>query len=329
MKEDHLSQRLLCLLALILMTALPGWTGAEAKADNSLFIDPVVGHVGKTVYIPVSLDNTDEVVAAQFDVTLPFAMPNDGVITMTNRQNGHAVSSRISGKTVTVLLSSMENKAIRGNSGILLRIPMTTYDDGHTDQPYAITISNIVLTNSKGDNIATEKTCESTFTVSKEDCPDLTVEKVSVTTSESLLLPGKNASFSYTVKNSGTGATQAGWSAAVYLESEITGVRTLVGSQRHDATMAAGATETKQRDVLRPSVIHIDGEVKAVVELTPATGCGELIVDQGNNTGEVGGYSLGKTLYFSSNRTTVSEGAYNAYATITLTRSGDWTLAES
>ena len=224
MKEDHLSQRLLCLLALILMTALPGWTGAEVKADNSLFIDPVVGHVGKTVYIPVSLDNTDEVVAAQFDVTLPFAMPNDGVITMTNRQNGHAVSSRISGKTVTVLLSSMENKAIRGNSGILLRIPMTTYDDGHTDQPYAITVSNIVLTNSKGDNIATEKTSESTFTVSKEDCPDLTVEKVSVTTSESSLLPGKNASFSYTVKNSGTGATQAGWSAAVYLESEITGL---------------------------------------------------------------------------------------------------------
>lgn len=329
MKENHLSQRLLSLLALILMTALPGWTGAEAKADNSLFIDPVVGHVGKTVYIPVSLDNTDEVVAAQFDVTLPFAMPNDGVITMSNRQNGHAVSSRISGKTVTVLLSSMENKAIRGNSGFLLRIPMTTYDDGHTDQPYAITIRNIVLTNSKGENIATEKTCESTFTVSKEDCPDLTVEKVSVTTSESSLYPGKNASFSYTVKNSGTGATQAGWSASVYLESEITGVRTLVGSQRHNATMAAGTTETKQFDVILPSVMHIDGEVKAVVELTPATGCGELIVDQGNNTGEAGGYSLGKALYFSSNKTTVSEGAYNGYATITLTRSGDWTLAES
>lgn len=328
-KEDHQIKRLFCLVALIMMMSLPGWTGGEARADNNLFVEPVVGGVGKTVYLPVSLTNADEVVAAQFDVTLPFAMPKDGVITMTNRQNGHAVSARISGKTVTVLLSSMENKSIKGNSGILLRIPMTTYDDGHTATPYAIAISNIVLTNKKGDNIATEKSGNSTFTVSKEDCPDLTVGNVQVTTSQPSLFPGKEATFSYTVNNSGQGATLAGWTASIYLESETTGVRTLIGSQRHDGTLDAGGSETKQFSSVLPSVLHIEGRVKAVVEVVPATGCGELLVDQGNNTGEAEGYTLGKTLYFSSNKTTVTEGAYNGYATITLTRSGDWTLAES
>ena len=94
-------------------------------------VEPVVGKVNKTVSIPIYLTNDDEVVAMQFDITLPFAMPSDGIVTMTNRSDGHAVSSRANGKTVTVLLSSMSNKALKGNSGMLLRLPMEVYDDGN------------------------------------------------------------------------------------------------------------------------------------------------------------------------------------------------------
>ena len=143
------------LIALVLMTIAGGLT-TETRADNRLYIEPVVGKVGDTVNIPVYLDNSDDIVAAQFDVTLPFNIPSDGVVTMTSRSNGHAVSSRVNGNTITVMLSSMENKKLKGNSGILLRIPMNPYDDGNTARPYPITISNIVLANNAGKTTATE-----------------------------------------------------------------------------------------------------------------------------------------------------------------------------
>ena len=122
------------LIALVLMTIAGGLT-TETRADNRLYIEAVVGKVGGTVNIPVYLDNSDDIVAAQFDVTLPFNIPSDGVVTMSNRSNGHAVSSSVNGKTFTVMLTSMENKKLKGNSGILLRIPMSPYDDGNTATP--------------------------------------------------------------------------------------------------------------------------------------------------------------------------------------------------
>ena len=91
------------LIALVLMTIAGGLT-TETRADNRLYIEPVVGKVGGTVNIPVYLDNSDDIVAAQFDVTLPFNIPSDGVVTMSNRSNGHAVSSSVNGKTITVML---------------------------------------------------------------------------------------------------------------------------------------------------------------------------------------------------------------------------------
>lgn len=320
--------RMLVLLVLCLMQctsrlALP------ALADNRLYIEPVVGKIGKTVSVPLQLANDDDVVAAQFDVTLPFAMPSSDVLTLTNRSNGHAVSTKINGKTITCILASMQNNSLKGNSGIILRIPMATYDDGNTAQPYTITLSNIVLTDKEGHNIATESTTTGTFTASKDDCPDLTLSSVVLAPQSATLTPGKDASVNYTVHNSGDGATKAGWVASIYLESEITGIRTFIGSQSHDALMAAGSSVTKTLTVTLPSAMHMDGPVHAIVEVKPASGCGELIADQGNNTAYSDAKTLSKLLFFTTNKTTITEGSSSGYATLTLTRSGDWSLAES
>ena len=315
------------LIALVLMTIAGGLT-TETRADNRLYIEPVVGKVGDTVNIPVYLDNSDDIVAAQFDVTLPFNIPSDGVVTMTSRSNGHAVSSRVNGNTITVMLSSMENKKLKGNSGILLRIPMNPYDDGNTATPYPITISNIVLANNAGKNIATETSSKSTFTVSTEDLPDLVVENISASGQE--VTPGQSATFNYTVRNQGDGATKAGWTAKLYMENESTGVRTYIGTQSDSGTLAGGASKSMTFTTILPSAMHIDGECKTYVEITPASGCGELIAYQGNNSGYSGGYvNVKKLLYLSSSETTVYEGRTYGYVRLTLTRSGDWSVSES
>ena len=296
------------LITLVLMTIAGGLT-TETRADNRLYIEPVVGKVGGTVNIPVYLDNSDDIVAAQFDVTLPFNIPSDGVVTMSNRSNGHAVSSSVNGKTITVMLTSMENKKLKGNSGILLRIPMSPYDDGNTATPYPITISNIVLANNAGKNIATETSSESTFTVSTEDLPDLVVENISVSPTMPSVTPGQTATFNYTVRNQGDGATKAGWTAKLYMENEATGVRTYIGTQSDSGTLAGGASKAMTYTTILPSAMHIDGACKTYVEITPASGCGELIAYQGNNSSYSESTTIvNKLLYLSSNDTNVYEG---------------------
>ena len=327
-KNNATSSRRLGCLVVLMTLLLSAWSGIGAKADNSLFVEPVVGKVNKTVSIPIYLTNDDEVVAMQFDITLPFAMPSDGIVTMTNRSDGHAVSSRANGKTVTVLLSSMSNKALKGNSGMLLRLPMEVYDDGNTATPYPITLSNIVLTDRTGKNIATETSSETTFTVSKENMPDLTVGDVAVAPLLSAVSPASSVPFVYTVTNSGDGATLAGWTAMVYMENLATGVRTYIGSQRYDQTMAAGSSVTNTFETVLPFAMHMEGNCCAYVEIVPAAGCGELIADQANNSAYSPEKMLGKALTLTSNKTLVQEGYYNGYATLTLTRSGDWSVAE-
>ncbi len=320
--------RLLSLFALVLATFTGGVT-LETQADNRLYIEPVVGKVGGTVNIPVYLDNDDDIVAAQFDVTLPFSIPSDGIVTMTNRANGHAVSSSVSGKTITVMLTSMENKKLKGNSGILLRIPMSPYDDGKTATPYPITVSNIVLANNAGRNIATETSNESTFSVSTEGLPDLVVENIYTSPTATAVTPGEKATFNYTVRNQGDGATKAGWTAKLYMENETTGVRTYIGTQSDSGTLAGGVSKEMTYTTILPSAMHIDGECKTYVEITPASGCGELIAYQGNNSGYSGGYTtVNKLLYLSTSDTNVYEGRTYGYARLTLTRSGDWSVSE-
>lgn len=316
--SNMIAWRMLSLLLLI-----GAWQ--VAMAQNTLHVDPFVGKVGKTISVPVSITNADEIVAAQFDITLPFA-PSKNAATLTSRANGHSLSTRINGNTVSVVLMSMENKPLRGSSGIVLRLPMTSYDDGHTATPYPVTISNIVLADRTGKNIATETSATSSFTASREKLPDLTVGEVNILTPT--MTPGADAEFDYTIVNAGDAPTEAGWTTRLYLESLSSGVRTYIASQSYGQTMAAGESVRQSASVSLPLALHVDGSVRAVVEVAPQAGCGELIVDQDNNSGCSDYAFVTKRLFLSSNRTTVYEG-YQNYATLTLLRTGDWSVNET
>ena len=332
------AQRLLMLVFTVITTTLAAFA---QTSENVIELLDFEGGVNRIVNVPISMANSDEVYAVQFEIELPFAMPQNGTPRPELRltRNGHSVSVHsvtASTNTYRVVVYNSNNNAIAGNSGKLLLLPMAAQDKGGVSYP--IKISNVVLTDKKGNNIATSQTEECTYTVSREDLPDLTVGDVKL--SPLSLTPGGKVTIGYEARNIGNGPTRSGWTEKYYLESVTTGQRCLLGSVAYTGTLAAGSSQSRSREFTVPVAPHIDGEVKAYVEIIPNHDTGELMVDDWNNSG----YSaqtaiLSKLLQLTYDKTTVNEGHYyrNAgnqwwiydYITMTLTRTGDWSHSET
>lgn len=321
---------------LLMLIAVTVASVADAQErDNRLVVGDFVGAIDKVVNVPVQLENSDEVVAVQFEVTLPFDWPSDVQPTLTNRSNQHSVNIHsVADRTYRVVVMSMRNNALRGNSGLLLRLPMRTFDDGDTNTPYDVTIDKVVLTDRQGNNIATETTAEGHFIVSRDNIPDLIVPSVQV--AGGTLNPGDWLDVAYTVKNDGTGPTLSGWTEKIYLTTPA-GVNVYIGSQAYTATLAKGMSLERQAHLQIPTPAHADGDLRVTVEVVPNADTGELIVDQGNNSGtSATTFYLTKHLLLTANKNSISEGSYyrwytwyEDYATMTLTRTGDWTTDET
>ena len=324
----------LLLVALVVMAA-----GAKAQErENVLSIPDFEGRIDRVTYVPIYLNNTDEVIAAQFDIKLPFAIPSDGEPVITNRFDLHSASFKLvnaSTHTYRVVISSMQNNSLRGNSGLLLRLPMQGYDTGSTN-PHPITLTDIVLTDHEGNNIATETTASGSFTISRDELPDLTVANIAP--AQTTADPGKTFTATFVVKNIGTAPTRSGWTERIYLESKQTGERVLLGSQAYVGTLAAKSDVSRSYSLKLPQLLHADGKQYVVVEVIPNADCGELMVDQGNNIGRSEAtVNVHKQLTMSANKLTLDEGYYYSYysyryrdyITVTLSRSGDWSRDEA
>ena len=295
-------------------------------AQNVLRVSDITAAAGKEAFLPIYLDNSDDIVGMQFDISIPYAKSNSGVVLMDARSNGHTVSLRKISKTkYTVVVMSLQNKTIRGNAGLLLRFPIQIADDAQADDTFPVQLSNIVLTNVKGRNMATSTTSEATFTVLRTPTPDLLVSDLQIANTDNLE-PNGPLQLNFNVENQGTGDSGDGWTEKVYLE-DVTGYRVYVGTRQHNATIGAGETISRNYELTLPKVMKTDGEVSAVVELVPTKKTNELIADQGNNTSlSSNTKTLTKRLFLSSSRIALDEGKSTK---ITLTRSGDWAMAET
>ena len=57
---------------LLLMLLCPVFIWAQGSGNNRLYVKDFEGAAGKSINMPVYLSNSDEIVAVQFDVTLPY-----------------------------------------------------------------------------------------------------------------------------------------------------------------------------------------------------------------------------------------------------------------
>lgn len=295
-------------------------------AQNNLSVGKLTGGQGKDVLIPISLENTDEVVALQFDLQLPFDRSSRTAPTLSqSRINEHTVSVRNLGNhKYRVVVVNMSNRPLSGNAGTIINFPMAVPTGLDPGTEYAVSLSDVIITNRKGDNIQGNSNVNGSYTVQREDAPDLATTDVNI--SGSTLVPGKSVTVSWKVSNVGNADTRSGWTERVYLVSTGTEEVVHVGNTYFSNTLLKGGYITRNATFNLSQTVGLEGEVTAKVVVEPNSGCGEYNADRANNTATGGTAELEKHLFLTAPDNSVKEGQSMR---LTLKRSGDRSMDET
>lgn len=296
-----------------------------AWSQNTLSVGSLSGGQGKDVMIPISMDNVDEIVALQFNLQLPFSKSSKDAELTSRNINGHTISVRsLGGNKYTVVIVNMSNKPLGGTGGTLINFPMRVPSGLAPDTSYDISISDLVMTNRKGDNIQTGAV-NGSYTVVRSASPDLSVSDVQIAETE--LEPGGKATLTWKVSNIGDDDTHSGWTEKIYLVSSMTEETVYVGNCYYSDKLAKGGNLVRNHILSIPKTIGLDGEVKAKVVVEPNSSTGEYVTDRLNNTALSGaGVNLKKSLFLTAPADNLKEGQSMR---LTLTRSGDRTTDET
>lgn len=297
-----------------------------ATAQNNLSVGKLTGGQGKDVLIPISLENTDEVVALQFDLQLPFDRSSRTAPTLSqSRINEHTVSVRNLGNhKYRVVVVNMSNRPLSGNAGTIINFPMAVPTGLDPGTEYAVSLSDVIITNRKGDNIQGDSNVNGSYTVQRENAPDLATTDVNIT--ESKLVPGNYVTVTWKVSNIGNADTRSGWTERVYLVSNETEEAVHVGNTYFSNTLLKGGYIARSATFNLSQTVGLEGEVTAKVVVEPNSGCGEYNADRANNTASGGTAELEKHLFLTVPDNSVKEGQSMR---LTLKRSGDRSMDET
>lgn len=297
-----------------------------SMGQNNLSVGKLTGGQGKDVLIPISLENTDEVVALQFDLQLPFDRSSRTAPTLSqSRINEHTVSVRNLGNhKYRVVVVNMSNRPLSGNAGTIINFPMAVPTGLDPGTEYAVSLSDVIITNRKGDNIQGNSNVNGSYTVQREDAPDLATTDVNI--SESTLVPGNYVTVTWKVSNVGNADTRSGWTERVYLVSTETEEVVHVGNTYFSNTLLKGGYITRNATFSLSQTVGLEGEVTAKVVVEPNSGCGEYNADRANNTATGGTAQLEKHLFLTAPDKSVKEGQSMR---LTLKRSGDRSMDET
>lgn len=297
-----------------------------SMGQNNLSVGKLTGGQGKDVLIPISLENTDEVVALQFDLQLPFDRSSRTAPTLNqSRINEHTVSVRNLGNhKYRVVVVNMSNRPLSGNAGTIINFPMAVPTGLDPGTEYTVSLSDVIITNRKGDNIQGNSNVNGSYTVQREDAPDLATTDVNIT--GSTLVPGKSVTVSWKVSNVGNADTRSGWTERVYLVSNETEEVVHVGNAYFSNTLVKGGYITRNATFNLSQTVGLEGEVTAKVVVEPNSGCGEYNADRANNTATGGTAELEKHLFLTAPDKSVKEGESMR---LTLKRSGDRSMDET
>ena len=297
-----------------------------ATAQNNLSVGKLTGGQGKDVLIPISLENTDEVVALQFDLQLPFDLSSRTAPTLSqSRINEHTVSVRNLGNhKYRVVVVNMSNRPLSGNAGTIINFPMAVPTGLDPGTEYAVSLSDVIITNRKGDNIQGDSNVNGSYTVQRENAPDLATTDVNIT--ESTLVPGNYVTVTWKVSNIGNADTRSGWTERVYLVSNETEEAVHIGNTYFSNTLLKGGYIARSAIFNLSQTVGLEGEVTAKVVVEPSSGCGEYNADRANNTATGGTAELEKHLFLTAPDNSVKEGESMR---LTLKRSGDRSMDET
>lgn len=310
-------------LFLMLLMTLVGMS-AEAQQRNVLQVPDVTTQIGN-VQLPVSIENTDEIVGAQFDLTLPDGVTAEATGVLVNRSDGHTVTvSRLNSGVYRVLLHSTQNRPLRGQSGVVMYLPISIPDSFEEGSEHPLAIANAVLGKATGENVLTEAIAGS-IRISK--LPDLTVK--TIICDKQAVNPGDRITCSWQVENIGELATGGGWGEQVSLISEDGTLSKLIATTHYDDILDANGIVSRQAEITLPTLLGIDGQARLQVRIVPDSDTGESTSAQGNNTQTGNGLiNINKVLTLELSPNRVDENAGRRIS-LRVNRSGRWTVAET
>lgn len=309
---------ILCLLLAYIAPAL--------AQKNTLAIPDVTVAQGKSVSLPISMENTADIVAVQFTITAA-----DGITLtpssakLTERADGHTITMRSKGNNqYMVMMFSSQNHAFIGRTGNIMSVLLNASASLEEGSKQPITLSDVVIADKTGRNLATGLTSGS-VTIAKS--PDLEVSHVT-TTAKSIDPQGK-LSVSWQVSNVGGQSTENGWREHVYLTSEDGNTQKFLGSIDYDKKLSAGGSISRTAEFDIPALLGISSQAKLTVKVKPYSDTGEPSWLQANNEASTNALLKVKNLLFVTPSQANIEEANAQNVRFQLSRSGNTEKSET
>lgn len=317
MKQRHFITTL-CLLMLFVASA---WA-----QKNTLEIPDVTVAQGKSISLPVNMENSADIVAVQFTMTTA-----DGVTfstetaRTTERADGHSLTMRPIGvNKYMVMIFSSQNRAFIGRTGSIMTVVLNTSSSLKEGDKIPITLSDVIIGEKSGKNLATGFTSGS---VNIAKSPDLEVSQVE--TKATNLLPYNKISVNWQVSNIGGLSTEAGWSEQVFAESADGKFSKLLGTIDYNQKLAAGGTISRTAEFDTPMELGISDNARIRVKVRPYSNTGEPSWMLANNEATTSGTLQTANMLFINPAAAHIEEANAQNVRLKLIRSGSTAQAET
>lgn len=317
MKQRHFITTL-CLLMLFVASA---WA-----QKNTLEIPDVTVAQGKSISLPVNMENSADIVAVQFTMTTA-----DGVTfstetaRTTERADGHSLTMRSIGvNKYMVMIFSSQNRAFIGRTGSIMTVVLNTSSSLKEGDKIPITLSDVIIGEKSGKNLATGFTSGS---VNIAKSPDLEVSQVE--TKATNLLPYNKISVNWQVSNIGGLSTEAGWSEQVFAESVDGKFSKLLGTIAYGQKLAAGGTISRTAEFDTPMELGISDNARIRVKVRPYSNTGEPSWMLANNEATTSGTLQTANMLFINPAAAHIEEANAQNVRLMLIRSGSTAQAET
>lgn len=317
MKQRHFITTL-CLLMLFVASA---WA-----QKNTLEIPDVTVAQGKSISLPVNMENSADIVAVQFTMTTA-----DGVTfstetaRTTERADGHSLTMRPIGvNKYMVMIFSSQNRAFIGRTGSIMTVVLNTSSSLKEGDKIPVTLSDVIIGEKSGKNLATGFTSGS---VNIAKSPDLEVSQVE--TKATNLLPYNKISVNWQVSNIGGLSTEAGWSEQVFAESADGKFSKLLGTIDYNQKLAAGGTISRTAEFDTPMELGISDNARIRVKVRPYSNTGEPSWMLANNEATTSGTLQTANMLFINPAAAHIEEASAQNVRLMLIRSGSTAQAET
>ncbi|MEP5338340.1 MAG: T9SS type A sorting domain-containing protein [Algibacter sp.] len=254
-----------------------------AYGQNSLTINDLEAGPGDDANIIIRLDNTENVAGLQFKIKIPSNITvREKESQFIDRASDHVIYPRVLGNGEYLFLCfSGTNSSFSGQSGDLIEIPIEiplSYISGET---YELVFTEVIVSSSEGTDIGSNH-INGELEIIEGKTPDLTVE--SITIAQDDILPNGPCSISWNIRNIGLSEAIGGWREQISLVSQVNGRKYIIGNTSYDNSLLDGASVARTTEVIVPSIIGFDGDVKIEVAIITNSELRESASAKTNNT---------------------------------------------